>query len=173
MCRQSFGSGPNTTDTGWENTAIWWRCRGQCFGDGGAGVGDWSEKRISKSTQRYQRSATAAKRDDGLVTISAAEHATNIQSTKEAIGVTYRTIATIWIEFGYTIATASLKWFHADNHENHDRFVQRNSYPKPKANTRKTQFLTDRSYSYLLPFNLSIWVDVLLSFFSTKSLPCE
>lgn len=72
MCRQSFGFGPNTTNASRENPTLWWWCRGQCFGDGSARIGDWSEERIQESPQRHQRSATAAERNDSLAAISAA-----------------------------------------------------------------------------------------------------
>lgn len=50
MCRQSFGFGPNATHSSGKNSTVWWWSGGQCFCDGSARIGDWSETWVSKST---------------------------------------------------------------------------------------------------------------------------
>lgn len=108
MCRQSFGFGPNATHTGRKDAVVWRWCGGQCFGDGSPWIGDRSEEWISKFAQRHQRGEAIAARNDRLIAISTANDADNIQVAQKTIGTTNWAIATVNVQVGNAIATASL-----------------------------------------------------------------
>lgn len=126
MCRQSFGHGPIPAHASRKNTVIRRRSSWQCFGDGSAWIGDRSEKRIQKSSQRHQRSAAVATRDDCIITISAADNASNIQNIEETLGAPNRTVAFAFVAFGKPIATTSLNQIQRPRNE-FNYFIQRNS----------------------------------------------